>query len=84
MCSSGRPKKRSLSLTPIVARKATVQKPIPDVRYESVDSFPEFHEKWNRCCFCPDGYNYVSYSKHEIVLCLRNRKTVLFFFDFHY
>ena len=51
--SSGRPKKRSLSPTTIVGRKAAVPKPMPDVRYDSVDNFPEFNEKRNRCCFCP-------------------------------
>ena len=51
--SSGRPKKRSLSPTTIVGSKAAVPKPMPDVRYDSVDNFPEFNEKRNRCCFCP-------------------------------
>ena len=74
--SSGRPKKHSLSPTPIVARKAAVPKTTPDVRYDSVDHFLEFNEKRNRCRFCPDGYSYVSCSKCEVVLCLRKEKMI--------
>ena len=48
-----RPKKCSLSPTPIVP------KPIPDVRYDSVDHFQEFNEIRDRCHFCPDGYSYL-------------------------
>ena len=58
--SSVRPRKRSLSPTPIVGRKAAVPKPIPDVRYDSIDHFLEFNEKRNLCRFCEDGYSYAS------------------------
>ena len=49
-----------MSPTPIVGRKAAVPKPIPDVRYDSIDHFLEFNEKRNLCRFCEDGYSYAS------------------------
>ena len=53
--SSGRPKKRSLSPTSIVGRKAAVPKPMADLRYNYVDHFPKFNEKRNQYSFCPDA-----------------------------
>ena len=81
ICSSGGPKKRSLSPTPIVGRKSTVPKPTPDVRYDSVDHFPEFNEKINRCRFCPEAIA-MYLVQSEVVLCLRKEKKC--FFDFHH
>ena len=60
--SSGRPKKRSLSGTSIVGRK-----PMPDMRYDSLDHFKKFNEKRNRCSFCPDAI--AMYLVQNVKLC---------------
>lgn len=80
--SVGRPKKRSLSPQPTIGKKAAVAKPVPDVRYDLVDHFPEFGEKRGRCRYCPDGYSYVYCRKCNIVLCLRKNNNC--FYDFHH
>ena len=67
ICSSGRAKKRSLSPTSIVGRKAAVLKPMPDIRYDSLDHFPEFNGKRNRCCLCPDAI--AMYLVQSVKLC---------------
>ena len=67
ICSSGRAKKRSLSPTSIVGRKAAVLKPMPDIRYDSLDHFPEFNGKRNRCSLCPDAI--AMYLVQSVKLC---------------
>ena len=48
---------------PKVGKETTLPKPVPHVRYDLIDHFPQFTEKRGRCLFCPMGYSYVIYNK---------------------
>ena len=78
----GRKKRLYSPPPPKVGKKPTLPKPVPDVRYDLIDHFPEFTEKRGRCRFCRMGYSYVICNKCRITLCLRKDQNC--FYDFHH
>ena len=66
---------------PKVGKKPTFPKPVPDVKYDLIDQYPEFTEKRGRYRFCPMGYSFVICSKCHITLCLRKDQNC--FYDFN-
>ena len=78
----GRKKRLYSPPPPKVGKKPTLPKPVPDVRYDLIDHFPEFAEKRGRCRFCPVGYSYVICNKCSMTLCLRKDQNR--FYDFHH
>ena len=80
---SGRPsKKRSLSPLPKVGNKAAVPKPLPDVRYDTIDHFPDFAEKRGRCRHCSVEYSQVVCKKCKVLLCFKKNQNC--FYEFHH
>ena len=66
----GRPPNDASEVPPKQRRPPNVVTPSSDICKDTIEHFPEFHEKQSRCRHCKTGFSYVMCTKCKVYLCL--------------